>query len=230
MPAPAPSPRHAGFAAGMWRFPRSLVHPIVLTFVLAAVFSYLSADTVRAAYLLAVGLALAWDHARPRASRPPSGPAAATESRPGASHAIAVFSIESAERRRAAMRRLLVPALLAAVAYSLIVGWFARYSWPATISVTIPSVAGVLVAWRVSAGSHTEPGRLSWVGVGAWAFVWAGASVWELTALFLQPSLSTDSYAHPTLSVLANSVLAAWPGRSVVLFGWLAFGWYLARR
>ncbi len=230
MPAPAPSTRHAGFAAGLWGFPRGLVHPVVLTFVTAAIFSYLSADTVRAVYLLAVGLALAWDHARPRTPRPAPGPAEAAGSGFGASHPVAVFSIESAERRRAAMRRLLVPAVVAAVAYSSIVGWFPRYSWPATISVTIPSVAAVLVAWRVSAGSQAEPGRLSWAGIGAWSFVWAGASVWELTALFLQPTLSTDSYAHPTLSYLANSVLAAWPGRSVVVLGWLAFGWYLARR
>jgi hypothetical protein len=60
--------------------------------------------------------------------------------------------------------------------------------------------------------------------------VWAGAAVWELTALYLQPSLHTDSYAHPTLSVLANPVLHSVPGRAAVLFAWLAFGWYLARR
>jgi len=55
-----------------------------------------------------------------------------------------------------------------------------------------------------------------------------GAASWEVTALFLQPTLSTDSYAHPTLSVLANAVLVSVPGRSIVAFGWLAFGWYLA--
>jgi hypothetical protein len=230
MPLRAPDARHAGFAAGLWRLPRGLVHPVVLTFVTAAVFSYLSADAVRAAYLLAVGLALAWDHARPKPFPPATEPTGVAESRIGASRPVAVFSIESAGRRRAAMRRLLLPAVVAAVAYSLIVGWFPRYSWPATILVTVPSVAGVLVAWRVSAGSQRTPAPLHWAGIAAWAFVWAGASVWELAALFLQPTLSTDSYAHPTLSVLANSVLGAWPGRSVVLFGWLAFGWYLARR
>jgi hypothetical protein len=66
--------------------------------------------------------------------------------------------------------------------------------------------------------------------VAPWAFVWAGASVWELTTLYLQPNLDTDSYAHPTLTYLANPILASVPGRSAVLFGWLAFGWYLARR
>jgi hypothetical protein len=64
------STRHAA-----WRdrgefatFPRGLAHPVTLTFLIAAYFSYVSGDTVRAAYLLAVGLALAWDRAR-RAAR-----------------------------------------------------------------------------------------------------------------------------------------------------------------
>lgn len=200
---------------------------MVLTFVIGAVFSYLSGDTFRAVYLLVVGLALAWDHVRRRVPQPS---AAVAENGSGPSERGAVFSHDSAEFRRAAMRRLLIPAVIAAVAYSAIVGLFQRYSWPATILIAIPSTAGVLLAWRVSAGSQREPGRLSAVGVAAWAFVWVGASVWELTALFLQPTLSTDSYAHPTLSVLANAILGSAPGRSVVLFSWLAFGWYLARR
>jgi hypothetical protein len=110
------------------------------------------------------------------------------------------------------------------------VGSFQRYSWPATIAVCIPAAAGVIVAWWVSAGSETEPERLSRPGIAAWALVWVGVAVWELTALYLQPSLTTDSPAHPTLSYLADPVLASFPGRAVVLFGWLAFGWYLARR
>src|SRR5262249_5841147 len=69
------------------------------------------------------------------------------------------FSRESAERRRAAMGRLLIPAVLAGAGYSAVVGWFPRYSWPATIAVAIPAAAGVLVAWRVSAGSARTAGR-----------------------------------------------------------------------
>lgn len=228
MSAPVPYARRAAFAASLRRLPRALIHPVVLTFVTAAYFSYVSGDTVRAAYLMAVGLALAWDYARRRAlcsfrgaepARPPIPP-----------DRVALFSHESAERRRAAMGRLLIPAVLAGAGYAAIVGWFQRYSWPATIAVSIPAAAGVLVAWRVSAGSATEPERLSPAGMAAWASVWVGASVWELTALYLQPNLDTDSYAHPTLSYLADPVLASVPGRSAVLFGWLAFGWYLARR
>ena len=223
MPAPAPHARRVAFASAVRRFPLALAHPVIVTFVLAAYFSYASADTVRAVYLLAVGLALAWDHAR-RASGE-TGPAV-----PARPDRFAVFSHESAERRRAAMRRLLVPALIAGAGYSALVGWFQRYSWPATVAGSVPAGAGVLVAWRVSAGSQSKPTRLPLAGTAAWAVVWVGASVWEVTALYLQPNLATDSYAHPTLSYLANTLLASPAGRSVVLFGWLAFGWYLARR
>ena len=54
--------------------------------------------------------------------------------------------------------------------------------------------------------------------------------LWELGALLQQPSLTTDSYAHPTISTLTDPVLATSPGRAVVLFAWLAFGWYLVKR
>ena len=227
MAAPAPNARRAAFAASLWQFPRRLVHPLVLTFLTAALFSYLAADTVRAACLLAVGLALAWDRAGCRALLRSCG---AGESGCGTARPVTGFSDESAGQRRAVMGRLLVPAVGAAVAYSSVVGWLQRYSWPATISVAIPCAFAVLIAWRVSADSQTEPERLTRAGMAAWAVLVAGASIWEVTALFLQPALSTDSYAHPTLSYLANPVLAAAPGRSVVLFLWLACGWYLARR
>ena len=137
---------------------------------------------------------------------------------------------EPAGRRRAAVRGLRVPAVVAAIAYSLVVGWFPRYSWPATIAVAVPAAAAVLIAWRVAADSPGEPGRLTRTGIAAWALVWAAAAAWELTALALQPTLGTDSPAHPTLSYLANPVLASAPARPAVLFGWLALGWYLARR
>jgi hypothetical protein len=225
--APAPDARHHVFVASLRRFPRGLAHPVALTFLIAAYFSYVSGDTVRAAYLMAVGLALAWDRARRAAGA--SGAAVPANGRGGPGR-LAVFSHESAERRRAAMNRLLVPAAFAAAAYAVLVGSFQRYSWPATVAVCLPAAGGVIVAWWVSAGSETEPERLSRPGIAAWALVWIGVSTWEVTALYLQPSLTTDSPAHPTLSYLADPVLASFPGRAVVLFAWLAFGWYLARR
>jgi hypothetical protein len=199
----------------------------MLTFFLGGVLSFLSGDTVRAGYLLAVGMALTWDHAY-RGSKPPTS--SGTDAGEAPVHGLAVFSAGSAQRRQAAMRRVLVPAALAGVAYATVVGSFQRYSWPATVAVTIVAIAAVLVAWKVSAGTPTEPERLPALGAAAWAVVWVGAASFEVTNLFLQPNLTTDSYAHPTISYLANSLLAYAPGRSVVLFGWLAFGWYLARR
>jgi hypothetical protein len=60
--------------------------------------------------------------------------------------------------------------------------------------------------------------------------VLAAGGVWELWSLFQQPGFAVASYAHPTISVLTDPVLAAEPGRAVVLAGWLLLGWYLVRR
>ena len=227
MPATATRQRRPERKPGLRRFVLAPVHPVVLTFLAAAYFSYVSGDSVRAGYLLVVGLALTWDRIRSRAPQP----AVAADGGPGdAVERVTVFSRESAQRRRAAMKRLLIPALLAGAAFAAIVGWLPRYSWPTSIAVSVPAVAGVLVAWRASAGSAGEPERLPVAGTVLWASVWIGAAIWELTALYLQPTLTTDSTAHPTLSYLADPVLASVGGRSVVLFAWLAFGWYLARR
>jgi hypothetical protein len=55
-------------------------------------------------------------------------------------------------------------------------------------------------------------------------------SGWELQALFFQPTLSTDSYAHPTISTLTEAGLASHFGRSLALLVWLALGWFLLER
>jgi hypothetical protein len=181
MTTQASSSRRAALVASAWRLPLALVHPVVLTFVTGAVFSYLSGDTVRAGYLLAVGLALAGDHAHRRAVQ--------VVHKAPASSAGAVFSHHLTGSRRAAMNRLLISAVIAGAGYAAVVGWFQRYSWPATVAVTLPAVGGVLVAWLASAGSHNRLERLPVAGIAAWTFVWAGAAAWELTALYLQPNL-----------------------------------------
>jgi hypothetical protein len=55
---------HTMLAASMVRFPLAPVHPVILTFITGGVLSYLSDETVRVGYLMAVGLVLAADHAR----------------------------------------------------------------------------------------------------------------------------------------------------------------------
>lgn len=195
---------------------------MVLAFYIASFFSYLAGDSVRAVYFLGIAIALAWD----RANRAARREAAETgDGQPVRDD----YSADSTERRRAAMSRLAVLFALLGAVYAVIVGWFQRYSVSATVAVTALATVAIIVAWRISASSAADPEPISLMGMAAWAVVAVGASVVELTSMFLQPSLTVSSYAHPTLSYLSNSVLGDWPGRSVVLFLWLALGWYLAR-
>jgi len=63
-----------------------------------------------------------------------------------------------------------------------------------------------------------------------WAAVFVALALWELAALLMQPTLTTDSYAHPTISVLSDPALATHPGRSAIMFVWLCVGAYLVGR
>jgi hypothetical protein len=75
------------------------------------------------------------------------------------------------------------------------------------------------------------PGRPVLVaGDGRVAAVFVALALWELGALLLQPALTVDSPAHPTISVLLDPVLGSAPGRSVGFAVWLALGWFLARQ
>jgi len=78
--------------------------------------------------------------------------------------------------------------------------------------------------------ARPDGGRMPVGGTLAWVVVLVTGCLWELYALLQQPSLTTDSYAHPTISTLTDPLLATSPGRSVVLFAWVAFGWYLVER
>src|SRR5207249_11957569 len=105
-----------------------------------------------------------------------------------------------------------------------------RDSWPATVAVVVPGATVLALMFRGPLDQGRESPRLHPVGVVAWLSVFVGLALWELTSLLLQPSLTTDSYAHPTLSVLSDPILATHPGRSLGLFLWLAFGWFLVQR
>ena len=113
--------------------------------------------------------------------------------------------------------------------YAVLIGEFGRYSAPATVAVLAPGAAGLFLAWRAPERSVHEAPAITLKGALAWAGVFVTLGLWELVQLLLQPSLSTDSYAHPTISVLSDPVLASDLGRAVVLFAWLAFGWFLVR-
>jgi hypothetical protein len=67
-------------------------------------------------------------------------------------------------------------------------------------------------------------------GTVSWVAVFLALALWELAALLLQPSLTTPSAAHPTISTLTDPVLASHLGRSITLSLWLVLGWLLLER
>jgi hypothetical protein len=190
--------------------------PVVWVLLAIAYFTAISGKPVDGVLMLIVAAGLAWDAGR-RALRNPE-----SESAPVARQA----------RRAGGRRRLLmVSALLAAGAvYAAVVGSFSRYSWPATAGIIGLGTVVVLIGWHGPLRDRPRGGRLPVAGTLAWAVVLVAGCLWELGALLKQPSLTTDSYTHPTVSTLTDPLLATSPGRSIVLFGWLALGWYLVDR
>ena len=128
------------------------------------------------------------------------------------------------------IERLPLWGVAAALAYAALVGGYPRYSWQATVAVAVPGSIALALAWRGPLMSRPDPGSFDPAGAGAWLGVLVALGLWELTQLLLQPSLTTDSYAHPTLSVLSDPALATQAGRSVGLFVWLGLGWALLLR
>jgi hypothetical protein len=114
------------------------------------------------------------------------------------------------------------------VLYAVLVGWFGRFSWPLTIGVAVPGVLAVAAAWRATIAGP-EPAPLDPVGKAAWLAVFLSLAAWEVQALLLQPSLTTPSWAHPTMSTLMDPVLAGHLGRSITMILWLAVGGHLLR-
>jgi hypothetical protein len=128
----------------------------------------------------------------------------------------------------------LTPALVAGwLLYSLAAGGLARFSWAAMVAVAVPGVVGVVSGWwapprappRAPAEAAPEAG-----GAAAWAALFVALALLELGAWLLQPTLTTESAAHPTISALLDPVLASHPGRAVGFAAWLALGWFLVRR
>ncbi len=120
--------------------------------------------------------------------------------------------------------------LAAGVGYAAIAGSFSRFSWPATAAVVSVGTLVVLGGWPPPRRPRPDSGPLPRTGVVLWGAVLVAGGMWELWSLLQQPAMDTTSYAHPTVSALTDPVLAAQPGRALVLGGWLLLGWYLARR
>ncbi len=107
-------------------------------------------------------------------------------------------------------------------------GGFARYSWPVTVAIVLVGSVVVAIAWRgplIRDVDLPDPR-----GAVAWAIVFVTLGLWELANLLMQPSLTTDSWEHPTLSTLMDSVLGSHPARTISIFVWLLVGGFLIRR
>lgn len=181
---------------------------IVLVLLMAGTFDWLSGNPIHSVLLFAAAAAVAWEAARAHRrgqGRPTAHPATAG----GASGRIAVAG---------------------GLAFAVVVGGFGRYSWPATVAVVSVGAMAIAAAWRRPVQAGSERARLDPVGAAVWAAAFVALGVLELTNLLLQPSLKADSYAHPTLSVLTDPILASHPGRSVALLVWLVVGWFLLER
>jgi hypothetical protein len=207
----------------------ALRDPVVVFLLLAGFFDGISGNPIHSLLLFAAALALGWDrNARARDENAVAG------SRPAHFDGGAVAaerSVPLATQERTSNAVLKAVGVTGVVVYALLVGGFARYSWPATIAVLVVGIGAIGIAWRGSLHpGGPQPAPLDPAGTVAWWSVIVAASLWELTSLFLQPNLSTDSYAHPTLSFLTDGALASHPGRSVALVAWLAFGWFLIER
>ncbi|MGZ4130245.1 MAG: hypothetical protein ACXVPR_05410 [Actinomycetota bacterium] len=138
---------------------------------------------------------------------------------------------ERALAGRRAVFRVSTPLAIGAVLYAAIIGTFARWSWPISIAVAVPGALAVAYVWLgtpaiAANGPRAEP-RPSAV---PWVIVLLALAAWEVQALLLQPSLTTSSWSHPTLSTLMDPVLASHIGRSISLAVWLWFGGYLLER
>jgi hypothetical protein len=163
---------------------------------------------------------------------PPPANAAAAGASSGAPPAPISAGPVGGPQARARWRR---PALIAACAaggilYAVVVGSFSRYSWPATVPVAGLGAVVVAIGWRGPRHTRPAPPRPPVAGLALWGAVFVAACLWELWSLLEQPNLATSSYAHPTISTLTDPVLSTWAGRSIVLAGWLALGWFLVER
>ena len=187
--------------------------PVVACLLLAALFDGISGNVPHSLLLAGTAVALAITDARAKVGLATDPPATGV----------------LADARDVLARSSAPLLATCGIAFALVVGWFGRYSWPATLPVLVVGAFGIAFAWGGPLERSDEQ-SIEPIGVVAWAVVIVALSGWELTNLFLQPSLTTDSFRHPTMSVLSDPFLASRIGRAVGLFAWLRIGWGLVRR
>ena len=230
VPVAASPPAPHGLAERVLVIASGVRQPIVAILLLISFFTVLSGKPLDGLLLATVAMALAWDAsmssrqaAAARALAVRSAPAGSPAQEPAQQGAWRL-------RSRPPRLRLVAVGSAAAVVYALTVGSFTRYSWPATAGVVGLGASVVVVGWGGPARQRQIPAKFTRIGAFTWGTLFLGASLWELTALLMQPNIATSSYAHPTISTLTDPLLASAPGRTVALLGWIALGAYLVER
>lgn len=115
-----------------------------------------------------------------------------------------------------------MPISIAVLAYALCAALARPLTLPALVAVLLP---GVPLAWygvRRGPRTSTRAGRrtaVTWLGLGV------TFCLWELAAF-----LTGNNAAHPTFSMLADPVLADYPGRVAGYLVWVGTGAWLVRR
>jgi hypothetical protein len=206
--------------------------PVVAILLAISFFTVISGKPLDGLLLVIVAAALSWDAgmrarelqalqaARVQAGLPPGYLSETEPAQPSAWRA-------RSERPRL---RLAVLGMGGAVIYSLTVGSFTRFSWPATAGVVGLGAGVVIVGWGGPTRHRQIPGRFSRLGMWTWSSLLVAGGLWELAALLEQPSIDRSSWAHPTISTLTDPLLASWPGRAVALLAWVSLGCYLVER
>jgi hypothetical protein len=202
--------------------------PVIAILLLAGVAEILAGDPlVDWLVLLATAAALGWDRMRRRPA--PDGDAAGRVRPPRPADGSALAQPGPRWVGRLVPGRLTPALVIGGLGYALAAGGLDPFSLPAMVAVAGPGLVGVMSAWRAGPRPPPEAAPLH-AGAAAWAAVFVVLALWELGALLLQPSLTTSSALHPTISVLLDPALGSHPGRSVGFAVWLALGWFLVRR
>ncbi len=116
--------------------------------------------------------------------------------------------------------RQALPLAAVVVAYAWWTAGLRPFTWPALVAVGVAGTVAIVVGTRHrgEAGAHPD-------GVLVWAVLLALLAGWELAAYLQEPRAD-----HPTLSSLADQVLAERPARALAFLLWVAVGVELARR
>lgn len=216
--APAPSVTPSVGVGATFR--AGVREPVILCLLLAAFFDELSGNPLHFLVLVGTAVALAITQARERV-------ALATAERP-----VGLWGDppDLLARMRDGLARSSAPLLLLpAVAFALVVGWFDRYSDVASVAVAGVGAFAIALSWHGPLREEPlEPAETA--GKVLWMLVVVALAAWELANLFQQPSLTLNSYRHPTISVLSDPFLGTGIGRELALLLWLRVGWGLLKR